>query len=59
MWIKVSDIFTEAFFHNAPTNLGSSSIQYSDNEQENQEVRVSSESDQDYWQGLCDVDQSV
>ena len=27
--------------------------------QENQEVRVSSESNQDYWQGLCDVDQSV
>ena len=59
MWIKVSDISTEAFFHNAPTNLRSSSIQYPANEQKNQEVCVSSESNQNYWRGLCDVDQSV
>ena len=30
MWIKASDISTEAFFHNAPTNLRSTSTQYPD-----------------------------
>ena len=67
MWIKESDISTEAFFHTATPKLKSASIQCPDSEQKMKMKRRKftciqfriGRGHQDYQQGHCDVGQSV